>query len=118
MSDRRLKVLYFCDGFTDIRFVIGLSEICDLTMMTPAWEFHSSGLSERIGHSGITLTVDEIPGRRPAFQVTSFCYLLRNIRRFDVVLSQGTVRGSLNATIAGTLMGVPVVTYTGIAPIE
>jgi hypothetical protein len=31
-----LRVLYFVEGFTDIRFVVGLSEICDLTMAVPA----------------------------------------------------------------------------------
>lgn len=113
-----MKVLYFCEGFTDIRFVVGLSEICDLTMATPSWEFRSSGLIDRIRDSGARLRVDEIHGRRPVFQVRSFLYLLRDIRKHDVVLSQEMVRGSLNATIAGKLMGVPVVTYLGVAPVE
>jgi glycosyltransferase involved in cell wall biosynthesis len=115
---KRLKVLYFCEGFTDIRFVVGLSEICDLEMAAPAWEFRSSGLAERIALSGIKLKVDEIHGRRPAFQLRSFLYLLRNIRKYDVVLSQEMVRGSMNATVAGKLTGVPVVTYLGVAPVE
>ena len=113
-----MKVLYFCEGFTDIRFVVGLSEICDLTMAVPAWEFQVSGLADRIAESGASLAVDAINGRRPAFQAKSFYYLLRNIRKHDVVLSQEMVRGSLNATIAGALMGVPVVTYLGVAPVE
>jgi hypothetical protein len=29
-------VLFVVEGFTDIRFVVGLSEICDLTMVVPA----------------------------------------------------------------------------------
>lgn len=113
-----MKVLYFCEGFTDIRFVTGLSQICDLTLVAPAWEFQVSGLADRIADSGATLRVDVIEGRRPAFQVRSFLYLLRHIRKHDVVLSQEMVRGSLNATIVGRLMGVPVVTYLGIAPVE
>jgi glycosyltransferase involved in cell wall biosynthesis len=113
-----MKVLYFCEGFTDIRFVVGLSEICDLTMVAPEWEFRTSGLAARIDQSGASLKVDVIRGRRPVFQVKSFIYLLQNIRKFDVVLSQEMVRGSLNATIAGALMGVPVVTYLGIAPVD
>jgi hypothetical protein len=113
-----VKVLYFCEGFTDIRFVTGLSEICDLTLATPAWEFESSGLARRIADSGARLKVDVIHGRRPAFQVKSFAYLLRNIRKYDVVLSQEMVRGSLNATVVGRLMHVPVVTYLGVAPVE
>ena len=114
----RLKVLYFCEGFTDIRFVVGLSEICDLTMVTPAWEFRVSGLADRIAQSGAKLRVVTIEGRRPAFQLRSFAYLLRHMRAFDVILSQDMVRGSLNATVAGKLVGVPVVTYLGIAPVE
>jgi glycosyltransferase involved in cell wall biosynthesis len=114
----RLKVLYFCEGYTDIRFVVGLSEICDLTMLAPVWEFRTSGLADRIAQSGAKLRVVTIEGKRPAFQLRSFAYLLRNIRAFDVVLSQDMVRGSLNTTVAGKLLGVPVVTYLGIAPVE
>jgi glycosyltransferase involved in cell wall biosynthesis len=117
MNSSRLKVLYFCDGFTDIRFVAGLSERCELTLATPAWEFQSSGLQNRIVDGGVRLTVDEIHGRRPAFQLNSFRYLLRSIRKFDVVLSQGMARGALNSTIAGRLMGVPVVTYESVAAV-
>jgi glycosyltransferase involved in cell wall biosynthesis len=113
-----MRVLYFCEGFTDIRFVVGLSEICDLTMAVPAREFRVSGLADRIAESGASLAVDAINGRRPMFQVKSLFYLLRNMRKYDVVLSQEMVRGSLNATIAGALVGVPVVTYLAVAPIE
>jgi glycosyltransferase involved in cell wall biosynthesis len=113
-----LKVLYFCEGFTDIRFVVGLSEICDLTMTVPAWEFRASGLGDRIARCRARVRVHEIEGRRPAFQIRSFLYLLRNITKYDVVLSQEMVRGSLNATIAGRLLGVPVVTYLAVSPIE
>jgi glycosyltransferase involved in cell wall biosynthesis len=112
-----MRVLYFCEGFTDIRFVVGLSERCELTMVTPEWEFQSSGLAERIDQSGARLTVDKISGRRAAFQLKSCIYLLRHIRKFDVVLSQGMVRGSLNAALVGTLLSVPVVTYLAIAPV-
>ena len=102
-----MKVLYFCEGFTDIRFVVGLSEICDLTMVAPAWEFQVSGLADRLAQSGARLEIVTIEGRRPMFQLRSFAHLLRNIRRYDVVLSQDMVRGSLNATVAGRIMGVP-----------
>jgi glycosyltransferase involved in cell wall biosynthesis len=113
-----LKVLYFCEGFTDIRFVVGLADACELTMATPSWEFRSSGLADRIDHSGARLKVDEIQGTRPAFQMNSLLYLMRHIRQFDVVLSQGMSRGSLNSTIVGRLTGVPVVTYESVAPLE
>ena len=117
MSALQLKVLYFCEGFTDIRFVVGLAEACDLTLATPAREFRSSGLSDRILQSGARLQVDEIPGGRPAFQLKSLSYLLRTVRRFDVVLAQGMSRGAVNATIAGRVRGVPVVTYESIAAV-
>jgi glycosyltransferase involved in cell wall biosynthesis len=113
-----MKVLYFCEGFTDIRFVVGLSEICDLTMAVPAWEFQVSGLADRIAESGASVAVDAISGRRPMFQAKSLLYLMRNMRKYDVVLSQEMLRGSLNSTIAGALIGVPVVTYLAVAPVE
>lgn len=112
-----MKLLYFCEGFTDIRFVTGLSEICDLTLAVPERQFRESGLAERVDASGARVTVDVIRGGRPAFQARSFLYLLRNIRTYDVVLSQEMVRGSLNATIAGRLRGVPVVTLLGVDPV-
>jgi len=117
-SRDRLRVMYFCEGFTDIRFVVGLSGITELTFVTPAREYRISGLADRIAASGASVKVVEIPGGRPAFQLRSFGYLLRNIAHYDVVLSQEMVRGSLSATIAGRLRGVPVVTYMGVAPLE
>lgn len=118
MSRPRLRVLYFCEGFTDIRFVVGLADICELTMVAPAWELQVSGLAERIAHSGASLALDAIEGRRPAFQAKSLLYLLQNIRKYDVVLSEGMVRGSLNSTVVGRLMRVPVITYLSISPVE
>ena len=34
-APRRVRVLFLVEGFTDIRFVVGLSQICELTMMVP-----------------------------------------------------------------------------------
>ena len=113
-----MKVLYFCEGYTDIRFVVGLSEICDLTLAAPAQQCRESGLLERVAESGARLKVDLIEGSRLTFQARSFVYLLEHIRRFDVVLSQEMGRGSLNATIVGRAKGVPVVTYLGTSPVE
>lgn len=115
---RRLRVLFFVEGFTDIRFVVGLSEICDLTMAVPAREYEESTLKQRVAESGAQLHVHEIEGGRLAFQARSLPYLWRVARQFDVILSQEVLRGSLNATIVGALRGVPVVTYMGIAPLE
>ncbi len=117
-SSRRLQVLYFCEGFTDIRFVVGLSEICGLTLAVPAREYGESGLKTRVAESGATLAVHEIPGGRLAFQARSLGYLWRTIKGFDVVLSQEMLRGSLNATLIGTIRAVPVVTCMNTAPLE
>lgn len=115
---RRLRVLFFVEGFTDIRFVVGLSEICDLTMAVAAEPYARGGLKERVGRSGARLKVEEIPGGRLGFQARSLRYLWRRAGDFDVVLSQEVLRGSLNANLVGALRGVPVVTYMGIAPVE
>jgi glycosyltransferase involved in cell wall biosynthesis len=114
----KLKILFFVEGFTDIRFVVGLSEICELTMAVPSRQYAESGLKERVAQSGATLVVDEIPGGRVAFQSRSLKYLWQRARQFDVILSQEVLRGSFNANLAGLLRGVPVVTYMGIAPVE
>jgi glycosyltransferase involved in cell wall biosynthesis len=111
-------VLFFVEGFTDIRFVVGLSEICELTMVVPSRAYEQSSLRARVEASGARLRVEEIPGSRLSFQARSFLHLLRTARNFDVILSQEVLRGSLNATIVGRLLGIPVVTYMGIAPVE
>lgn len=116
--NRDLRVLFFVEGFTDIRFVVGLSEICDLTMAVPAREYRQSSLQQRVDESGARLRVHEIAGGRLAFQARSLPYLWRVASEFDVILSQEVLRGSLNATVVGALRGVPVVTYMGVAPLE
>ena len=117
-SDRRMKVLYFCEGYTDIRFVVGLSEICDLTMAIPATHLHESGLDVRLADSSASVHVDAIKGGRLAFQWRSIAYLFGALRSFDVVLSQEMGRGSLNATALGKVLRVPVVCYLGTSPVE
>ena len=112
------RVLFFVEGFTDIRFVVGLSEVCDLTMAVAAEPYEQSGLKERVRRSGAELRVEEIPGGRLAFQSRSLRHLWRRAQDFDVILSQEVLRGSLNANLVGALRGVPVVTYMGIAPVE
>jgi glycosyltransferase involved in cell wall biosynthesis len=112
------KVLFFVEGFTDIRFVTGLSRISDLTLCVPARQFADSGLKERVRSSGARLRTQEIPGGRLAFQARSLAWLWRHAREFDVIISQEVLRGSLNATFAGWIKGTPVITYMGIAPVE
>jgi glycosyltransferase involved in cell wall biosynthesis len=98
--------------------VTGLSQISDLTLAVPVRTFGESGLKARIQEAGLAIQVDEIPGGRIAFQFRSFLYLLRRARDFDVIVAQEVLRGAFNATLAGWLRGVPVVTYMGIAPVE
>ena len=112
------RVLFFVEGFTDIRFVVGLSEISNLTLCVAAVPFAESGLKERIAASGARLRVHEIPGSRVEFQLSSFTWLWQHAQEFDVIISQEVLRGSLNATLVGRLRGVPVITYMGIAPVE
>jgi glycosyltransferase involved in cell wall biosynthesis len=116
VGKQRLRVLFLIEGFTDIRFVVGLGAICDLTLLVPARTFESSGLKQRIAESGIRLAVREISGGRLGFQVRSLGYLLRSAGRFDLILAQEVLRGALNANLAGLVHGVPVVTYMGIDP--
>ena len=113
-----LRILFFVEGFTDIRFVVGLSRICELTMAVPRRAYESSGLKGRVAESGAPIAVDEIPGGRLAFQARSLAYLWRRAQDFDVVLAQEVLRGALNANLVGLCRGVPVVTYLGVAPAE
>jgi glycosyltransferase involved in cell wall biosynthesis len=114
----RMKVLYFCEGYTDIRFVVGLSEICDLTLAIPEHHLHESGLAGRLAEASARVHVDAIKGGRLAFQWRSVLYLFSRLRAFDVVLSQEMGRGSLNATAVGTALRIPVVLYLGTSPVE
>jgi glycosyltransferase involved in cell wall biosynthesis len=115
---RRLKVLFVVEGYSDIRFVTGLSEICDLTMLVPARQYRESGLDRRILASGALVQVDELQGGRFKFQGASFAYLWRRARAFDVILSQEILRGSFNSCLVGRLQKRPVVTYMNLPPLE
>src|SRR5689334_9642023 len=110
MTDTPVRVLFFVEGFTDIRFVVGLSEICDLTMVVPARAYEESTLRARVAASRARVCVLEIDGGRLAFQARSFAYLWRVAKHYDVILSQELLRGTLNAAIVGVLRRVPVVT--------
>lgn len=112
------RVLFFVEGNTDIRFVTGLSEISALTMAVPQSTYTASGLKERLAASRAKVQVDEIPGGRLRFQFSSLLYLLRNARRFDVILCQEFLRGAFNGTLAGALTNTPAITYMGISPVE
>lgn len=113
-----LKVLFLVEGFTDIRYVVGLSQICNLTMAVPVRTYESSGLKQRVADCGAPVTVHEIPGGRLGFQARSLAYLLREACKFDVILAQEVTRGALNANLAGRLLGVPALNTLMVAPVE
>ena len=113
-----LRVLFLAEGFTDIRYVDGLARICDLTMAIPRRAYQSSGLKQRVADCGSPVAVHEIPGGRLGFQARSFAYLVRRIRRFDVILAQEVTRGALSANLAGRMLGVPVLNTLMVAPVE
>jgi glycosyltransferase involved in cell wall biosynthesis len=113
-----MKTLFVVEGFTDIRFVLGLNEVCDLTLLVPERNFRESGLDKRLLESGANVKVETLKGGRLQYQIECFRYLLANGREFDVVLAQEMLRGGLNSCIAGKLLGVPVVTYTCLPALE
>jgi glycosyltransferase involved in cell wall biosynthesis len=113
-----LRVLFFVEGFTDIRFVVGLSEICDLTMVVPARAYEESALRTRVAASRARVTVHAMEGGRVAFQLRSLAHLWRIAGNFDVMLSQEMLRGSLNATLIGRMRGVPVVATVSMPAVE
>lgn len=112
----RRRVLFLVEGHTDIRFVVGLSQICNLTLAVPRQTYARSGLNQRVQESGIQLRAIEIEGGRFGFQFRSLRYLMKHAREFDVILAQEMLRGALSANLAGWIRRVPVVTYLGIAP--
>lgn len=116
--ESRLRVLFFVEGFTDIRFVIGLSEICALTMLVPERQYLESGLKGRIESAGCRIEVITVPGGRPAFQFRSLRRLWSLAPRFDAILAQEVLRGALNANIVGTIRRIPVITYMCASPLE
>src|SRR5437870_4724355 len=88
VGERRLRLLFFVEGFTDIRFVVGLAQMCRLTMAVPLRQYRDSGLKERIAESGVSVNVVEIHGGRVGFQARSLRYLLQAAKQFDCILSQ------------------------------
>jgi glycosyltransferase involved in cell wall biosynthesis len=114
----QLRVLFVVEGYTDIRFVVGLSEICELSMIVPAKQYRESGLEQRVREAGLKIQVDALPGGRLQYQQRCFRYLWNHVREYDVVLSQEVLRGSFGACLACSARNVPVITYMGIAPVE
>src|SRR4051812_18245682 len=106
----RIKLLFVVEGFTDIRFVLGLGRISDATLLVPVKHCRESELDKRIAESRPDMVVHTVEGDRLQYQIRCLEYLLRNAHKFDVILSQEMLRGSLNACLAGRLRRIPVVT--------
>lgn len=114
----RVRLLFVVEGNTDIRFVCLLSEVSDLTILIPREHFRSSGLQDRLLDLGLAVAVHEIPSARIAYQLAVSRYLWHNATRFDVILGQEMLRGSLSATVIGRVRGIPVLTYMCLPPAE
>jgi glycosyltransferase involved in cell wall biosynthesis len=108
---RRTRLLFVVEGYTDIRFVSLLSEISELTLLIPREHYRRSGLEQRLNDARLPVEVIEVPGARAPYQWASLVYLWRHAKRFDLILGQEMLRGSLNATLIGRVRGIPVVTY-------
>src|ERR1700681_2886753 len=76
---QRLRVLFVIEGYSDIRFITGLSDICDLTLLTPARQYRESGLHDRVLQSGVSVQIDEWEGGRLRYQIDCLRYLLKNV---------------------------------------
>lgn len=113
-----VKLLFLVEGNTDIRFVVGLSQIATLTMVVPSVNYVASELKQRVQASGAKLTVDEIPGGRLRYQLACLLYLIRHARKFDVILCQEVLRGALNGCLVGAFTSTPAITYMCISPVE
>src|SRR5688572_33045921 len=113
-----MRVLFFVEGFTDIRFVVGLSEVCDLTLAVPARAFRESGLDERLRESGARVEVRTIEGGRLGFQWRSLAWLWREAASFDVVLAQEMLRGGVRASGGRAARGVRREPHMRLAHIE
>lgn len=118
MSSLQPKVLFVLEGYVDIRLLTLLSKISELTLYTPANTYYTSGLDERIALAQINLDVQIIEGSRIQYQWNSLKCIWKNIKKFDLVIAQENLRGALNATFVGKLKQIPVITYTGIPPVE
>ena len=113
-----LRVLFLVEGSTDIRFVVGFGQICDLT--DDRGQHGRSGtasLAERMAESR-TESGDRSAREAGSFNSSRCASSGGRSGGCDLILSQEVLRGSLNANIIGLLRRKPVVTYMGISPLE
>ena len=114
-----MKVLYFCEGYTDIRFVVGLSEMCDLTMAIPERQLHESGLAgpARRKRRARARRCDQ---RRPAglpVAIVRVSSSQASVVRRGAVAGNGTGIAERDRCRQGAAR-TPVVCYLGTSPVE
>lgn len=113
------KLLFVLEGNTDIRFVAGLCQYFHLTIIGPSANLRQTGgLLERIERLGLDLKLIELSGGRLVYQLKSFIEVFKIAKNFDVLFSQENLRGTLNAGLIGRLLGVPVISHSGMPPRE
>jgi len=109
VNTKKFRVLFFVEGFTDVRFVRLLAQAFDLTLVVPERQFCESGLDLRIAKAQIPVQISKIRGGRLRYQLASLLYLLRNLKNFDCVLAQELLRGALNVSIATRIWRKPMI---------
>ncbi|MFA6236626.1 MAG: glycosyltransferase family 4 protein [Bacteriovorax sp.] len=116
---QKKNVLLFLEGNTDIRYIRGLAENSNLEIAIPKEIYEKNGgLKNRIKNLDSDIKVHTISAGRILFQLKSFMFLFKNIRRFDLVFSQENLRGTLNANMAGLIFNRPVYSFTCFPAVE
>ena len=107
MRDRpKPRLLFFVEGFTDIRFVVGLSEISRLSLCVPAAAYAESGLKARVAASGIRKRARANTTVRPSWSTSLYSvgFLL------SLIFIASQPRGSASPALPeemGTTPGAP-----------
>lgn len=113
------KLLLFLEGNFDIRVIIGLQSHFDMTLIGPTKNLGiNQGIKERLEEAKTPVNLIEVDGGRLLYQIRSFFTLLKASKKHDLILSQESLRGSLNSSLVKILTNRPVITYNGIPPLE
>lgn len=113
------RVLLFLEGNTDIRYIRGLALSSELEIVIPKSIYEKNGgLKKRIESLDLKVLVHPLAGGRMAFQFKSLIFLFKNITKFDFVLSQENLRGTLNANIVGLVFNKAVHSFTCFPAVE
>lgn len=117
MTDKKAKMLFVLEGNTDIRFISGLCDYFDVSLMGPATYLNDSGgLKDRMKDLGLNVPVIELSGGRLVYQFKSFIELLKIAKNYDFLFSQENLRGTFSAGLASSVTGVPLYSHSGMPP--